>query len=392
LYDELVDRLGQMQVFMDVEAIEAGADFAAVILEQVRGADAVLAVVSPGWSVAIDAEGRRRLDDPEDFVRRELEAALDAGTKIIPVLVQEADMPATGDLPDSIAPFAHRQAAVLSDRRWRAEVKELIDHITGATPAPTSPGAPPESGDRRTAGRSVIRYRTRFVGRAEDLDGIQQLLIRTGSATIVGPGGVGKSRLAVEIARANEPDYRDGVAVAELAAVEDPSLVVGVVATAVGASDVDREATLDGVARYLTRRQLLLILDNCEHVLDKAATVAATVLEKCPDVHLLATSREALKIDGEAVWRLDPLPVPDPASFSTTDGAASPAVQVAVLGVLLTTITAATDTCWALLAGTAGSWLRATPRRLRRQRLATGGVYVGLGLVAALTGERLAYG
>jgi predicted ATPase len=328
LYDELVDRLGQPQVFMDVEAIEAGADFAAVILEQVRGAGAVLAVVSPGWSVATDAEGRRRLDDPEDFVRRELEAALDVGTKIIPVLVQEAHMPAPGDLPDSIAPFAHRQAAVLSDRRWRAEVNELIDYLTGATPAPTSSGAPLEGGDRPTAGRSVTRYRTRFVGRAEDIDGIQQLLISTGSATIVGPGGVGKSRLAVEIARANEPDYRDGIALAELAAVEDPSLVVGVVATAVGASDFGREATLDGVVRYLARRQLLLILDNCEHVLDQAAIVAATVLEQCPDVHLLATSREALKIDGEAVWRLDPLPVPDPASLSTTDVAASSAVQL----------------------------------------------------------------
>jgi threonine/homoserine/homoserine lactone efflux protein len=72
--------------------------------------------------------------------------------------------------------------------------------------------------------------------------------------------------------------------------------------------------------------------------------------------------------------------------------AASPALQVAVLGVLLTTITAATDTCWALLAGTAGSWLRATTRRIRRQRVATGGIYVGLGLVAAFTGERPAQG
>src|SRR4029453_11407916 len=195
---------------------------------------------------------------------------------------------------------------------------ELIDHLAGATPAPTPPGALHEGGGRPTAGRSVTRYRTRFVGRAEDIDGIHQLLISTGSATIVGPGGVGKSRLAVEIARANELDYRDGVALAELAAVEDPSLVVGVVATAVGASDFDREATLDGVVRYLTRRQLLLILDNCEHVLDRGAVVAATVLEQCPDVHLLATSREALKIDGEAVWRLDPLPLPGPARLSTT--------------------------------------------------------------------------
>ena len=66
-------------------------------------------------------------------------------------------MPAPGDLPDSIAPFAHRQAAILSDRRWRAEVKELIDHLTGATPARTPPGAPLESGDRPAAGRSVTR-------------------------------------------------------------------------------------------------------------------------------------------------------------------------------------------------------------------------------------------
>jgi hypothetical protein len=166
LYDELVDRLRQAQVFMDVEAIEAGADFAAVILEQVRGAGAVLAVVSPGWAVATDAVGRRRLDDPGDFVRRELEAALDAGTKIIPVLVQEADMPAPGDLPDSIAPFANRQAAVLSDRRWRAEVKELIDHLTGATPVPTHPDAPLEGAGRATVRRfgGAFRRRTDLQG------------------------------------------------------------------------------------------------------------------------------------------------------------------------------------------------------------------------------------
>lgn len=331
LYDELADRLGESQVFMDVEAIEAGADFAAVILERVRGAGVVLVVVAPDWSAATDTEGRRRLEDPEDFVRRELEAALEADAKIVPVLVQEARMPAPGDLPESIAPFARRQAAIVSDRRWRAEVAELIDHLVDPTPAATLSAAPPAGEDRPSGRHALPYYRTRFVGRGEDIDGIRQLLTSTGSVTIVGPGGVGKSRLAVEIARGNDHDYRDGVALAELAPLDDPWLVVGVVATAVGAADLEREATVDGVVGYLARRQLLLILDNCEHVIEQAAMVAASILENCPDVHLLATSREALNVDGEAVWRLEPLPLPDPAGVSlTADVTASSAVQLFV--------------------------------------------------------------
>ena len=87
-------------------------------------------------------------------------------------------------------------------------------------------------------------------------------------------------------------------------------------AAAVGASDFDRGATLDGVVRYLTRRQLLLILDNCEHVLDQAAIVAATVLEQCPDVHLLATSREAPRSMGK---RYGARPVARPGSGQPLD-------------------------------------------------------------------------
>lgn len=120
------DRFGPDRVFRDVSAIRPGSDFVKVIEEEVAGCKAVLVVIGQEW-LTCSAAGRRRLDDPEDFVRLEIAAALSRGALVIPVLVEGAEMPREQDLPDVLKPLAQRQALELSDERWEYDVGRLLD-------------------------------------------------------------------------------------------------------------------------------------------------------------------------------------------------------------------------------------------------------------------------
>ena len=119
--------------------------------------------------------------------------------------------------------------------------------------------------------------------------------------TLVGPGGVGKTRLALEAARRTAGELEDGAVLVELAAVGDPAAVRAAVATGLGLTEPGRLAAMIG------DRELLVVLDNCEHVIDAAAEVADDLLSHCPRLRLLATSREGLRIDGEVIWPVPPL-------------------------------------------------------------------------------------
>ena len=130
--------------------------------------------------------------------------------------------------------------------------------------------------------------------------------------TVTGPGGVGKTRLAGEVARLVAARFADGAWLAELAPVRDPARVAPAVAVALGVREQPGVPAADAVVRVLARRQLLLVLDNCEHVIGAAAQLCAGLLQACDDVRVLATSREPLRIAGEAAYRLAPLPVPGP--------------------------------------------------------------------------------
>src|SRR5215472_5327650 len=109
LYDRLADRFGEDQVFIDVDTIEPGVDFAEEIFRAVAACTVLLAVIGPGWLTAADEGGGRRLDDPDDIVRLEIEAALARGVRVIPILVEGAVMPRRQDLPDSLGGLARRQ-------------------------------------------------------------------------------------------------------------------------------------------------------------------------------------------------------------------------------------------------------------------------------------------
>ena len=152
---------------------------------------------------------------------------------------------------------------------------------------------------------------TSFVGRDEQVREVGDLLGRHRLVMVTGPGGAGKTRLAGQVARAVAGRFADGAWLAELAPAGDPALVAAVVATALGVREQPGVPAAGVLARALARRQLLLVLDNCEHVIGAAAELCAGLLAACDDVRVLATSREPLRIAGEARYRLGPLSLPD---------------------------------------------------------------------------------
>src|ERR1700722_6900754 len=154
--------------------------------------------------------------------------------------------------------------------------------------------------------------RTSFIGRAGPVRELAVLLEQYRLVTVTGPGGAGKTRLAGEVARQVAGRFADGAWLVELAPVQDPGQVPAVVAAALGVLERPGAPIAETLARVLARQQLLLVLDNCEHVLGAAAGLCAELVAACDDLRVLATSREGLRVTGEARYRLGPLAVPDP--------------------------------------------------------------------------------
>jgi non-specific serine/threonine protein kinase len=144
--------------------------------------------------------------------------------------------------------------------------------------------------------------------------------------TVTGPGGVGKTRLAGQVARLVAGRFADGAWLAELAPVRDPAQVAAVVAAALGIREQPGTPVAGALARVLAGQQLLLVLDNCEHVIGGAAELCAGLLAACDDVRVLATSREPLAVAGETRYRLAPLTLPSPGD--PVDGGRSEAVAL----------------------------------------------------------------
>jgi predicted ATPase/DNA-binding SARP family transcriptional activator/tetratricopeptide (TPR) repeat protein len=169
--------------------------------------------------------------------------------------------------------------------------------------------APAPSGSAATAGvvqRSAIpESLTALVGRDQELRELLQLLDDRRLVTLVGPGGVGKTRLALEVARTRSAELAHGGCLVELAPVGDPAGVRSAITSALGLPDPNRLAEMIG------SRDLLLVLDNCEHVIATAAELAEDLLQQCPRLRLVATSREGLRVGGETIWPVPPLAAAD---------------------------------------------------------------------------------
>ncbi|CAA9492601.1 MAG: Transcriptional regulator, AfsR family [uncultured Solirubrobacteraceae bacterium] len=148
---------------------------------------------------------------------------------------------------------------------------------------------------------------TSLVGRARELERITESLRATRLVTLTGPGGVGKTRLALTLARRQLSRRPDGVWIVDLASGPEPPDVEAEAARVLDVRGPRGTPATDALRRYLTDRDVLLVLDNCEHVVDACAELAAALLSTCASVRIMATSRESLGVDGETVWRLKPL-------------------------------------------------------------------------------------
>jgi len=157
---------------------------------------------------------------------------------------------------------------------------------------------------------NLPRQLTSFVGRDDEVAFIKSLIAESPLVTLVGTGGAGKTRCAVQIGGELLDGSGDGVWVVELASITDGLLVASAVAHALGVQEGTSRPIIETLTGYLKRKRLLLILDNCEHVIAQARKVAAAILKSCPDVRILATSRESLNIAGERAYRMPSLSMP----------------------------------------------------------------------------------
>src|SRR5512135_85003 len=163
------------------------------------------------------------------------------------------------------------------------------------------------------AARSAERLRgelTEFVGRRAELARVRAALEGARLVTLTGPGGIGKTRLALQVAAGAGRAFRDGVWLAELGELRDPGLLVTEVARSLGLTDKSARWGVASLADYLQHRQMLLVLDGCEHLADACAVMADALLRACPGLRIIATSRHVLGVAGEVTMAIPPMTVP----------------------------------------------------------------------------------
>jgi predicted ATPase/DNA-binding SARP family transcriptional activator len=188
-------------------------------------------------------------------------------------------------------------------------------HRTEVTAEPSRPGAPPAAATTMPAD---------LVGRDHDIDAVESLLGTARVVTLTGPGGVGKTRLAYEVVSRAGHQFPDGIGVCSLAAVADPASLPSVIVGALGVPHRGGREVTDTLLAALGTRRFLLVLDNCEHLLEPVAALVAEVRRHCPRVVVLATTREHLHLPDERVWEVTPLPAPL-AGASVAEVAGTPA-------------------------------------------------------------------
>jgi predicted ATPase/DNA-binding SARP family transcriptional activator len=186
------------------------------------------------------------------------------------------------------------------------ELRRLEAAILAQDPSVDVPAHPPARPMEQRSRTNIAPPLTPLVGRAEELGAIAALVRDRRMVTLIGPGGVGKTRLAVETARASTTSYTSGAWMVELAPLPDETSVAAAIVSALGAGH-PMTPPLSRLLEYLAGKELLLVLDNCEHVIGAAARITAELLGACPGLRVLATSREALGVPGEAVWPTPPL-------------------------------------------------------------------------------------
>ncbi len=150
-----------------------------------------------------------------------------------------------------------------------------------------------------------------FIGRHKEIAELKRVLSTAHLVTLTGAGGVGKTRLAIQVAVEVQEEYLDGVWLVELGGLADPSLVPQAVATVLGVREEAQRPLTETLIDYLRPKHVLMVLDNCEHLVEACAQIAESVLRACPMLRIVATSREVLNVEGEVAWRVPSLTLPD---------------------------------------------------------------------------------
>lgn len=290
-----------------------------------RGEPSVIAAVAPAVATRL---ARTAVEAGADLAEAELVLgrADAAATRLTALLAEHpADERVAALQMDALAAQGRQADALDLYERVRETLADRLGADPGAalrerhlrllqSPAPAA---------RREAPASDLPAAlTSFIGREDDLARIDTLLARGRLVTVVGPGGAGKTRLAVEAGRRHRHEYRDGTWLVDLAAVTEPAKAGAAMLAAIGlrgaalfeaSSRMRAEGgELDVLADRLNGRESLLVVDNCEHLIDAVAHLVAALLPRCAGLRVLATSREPLAIDGEALVPLGPLALPDP--------------------------------------------------------------------------------
>lgn len=230
----------------------------------------------------------------------------------------------SGRRREAILQYARLREALLKelDEGPGGASRRLYENIrSGRFPAISSPTA---GGSSRTltdsSPNNLPAPLTSFVGREREMLAVRRSLSMTRLMTLTGAGGAGKTRLALEAARNLVGAYQDGVWLAELAPHSDPALAPRAVMTTLGVREQPDKSLTQTLCDYLASRQALLVLDNCEHMVDAAAGLAKDLLLACPRLRMLATSREPLGVPGETIWPVPPLSLPEPETDFTVNG------------------------------------------------------------------------
>ncbi|MBB6048639.1 AfsR/SARP family transcriptional regulator [Armatimonas rosea] len=184
-----------------------------------------------------------------------------------------------------------------------------------SAPAPPAPPTPPPAPAPPVLRRVPLRYNlprplTALIGREREQAAITECLSNACLVTLTGTGGIGKTRLALETAWEQQKAQPDGACFVDLAPLRDPNHLPHLCAAALGLKEIDKQPIIEALVEHLRPRALLLVLDNCEHMIDASAELAGLLLQSCPNLQILTTSRQPLGITGEVVWRVPVLETP----------------------------------------------------------------------------------